>query len=252
MCRFETLLVKCVGLMLRSLGIPCFHWKTIASSGLPWDNAATQTQMKFSVGGLKMADEPVPAEHWADSIALPMSPEQWDSIQKGLAEALQAKERVEGIVYLCSLDLVLEQLLRAVMIDDESVDELMKEGQALQSFSIKLRLAYALGLIPEAMRKDLMYLNKIRNEFAHNGEIKSFDEAPICDWCANLSTMKGRDGISLPSRLAYRVAVAQSARFLLLEYSLRLKEKMLHQNQRVDSVESRYAAYLDARNQPAK
>jgi hypothetical protein len=168
------------------------------------------------------------------------------------AKALQAQERVEGIVHLCSLDLVLEQLLRAVMIDDESVDTLMKDGQALQPFSIRLRLAYALGLIPTAMRKDLVYLNKIRNEFAHNGEIESFDEAPICDWCANLSTIKGGDGTLLPSRLAYRTTVAQSIRFLLLECELRLKERVLHQSQRVDSVESRYAAYLGARNKPAK
>jgi DNA-binding MltR family transcriptional regulator len=56
---------------------------------------------------------------------------------------------------MCWLDDVLERLLRTVMIDDKSVNELMKDGRALQSFSTKLRLAYALGLIPEVVREDV-------------------------------------------------------------------------------------------------
>ncbi len=83
----------------------------------------------------------------------PVSWEEWDQTQKKLAQALKATERVEGIVYVCSLDDGLELLLKTAMIDDESVDELMKDGQALQSFSSKLKLAYALGLLPKERQR---------------------------------------------------------------------------------------------------
>jgi DNA-binding MltR family transcriptional regulator len=78
--------------------------------------------------------------------------------------------------------------------DSGSVDELMKDGQALQSFNSKLKLAYALGLLPEDVRADLHCLNKIRNYFAHEVGVTSFDKAPIRDLCGNLSTVKARDG----------------------------------------------------------
>ena len=199
-----------------------------------------------------MAAEPPRTKHWSDMLPVEISSEEWSRVQKELADALQATERVEGIVHLCSLDMLLEQLLRCVMIDSKSVDDLMRDGQALQSFSPKLRLAYALGLVPGTVRKDLDYLNKMRNEFAHNADIKSFDEAPICDWCVNLSTTKQSDGTSLLPRLAYRAAVIESVRFLLQEFRRRLTEKLSHQGQQTDSVESRYAVYLDARSRSAK
>ena len=191
-------------------------------------------------------------KHWSDLLPLQISPEQWSEVQEELAKSVQAQERVEGIVYLCSLDYALEHLLRAVMIDDDSVHQLMKDGQALQPFSIKQKLAYALGLIPETVKNDLAYLNKIRNAFAHNGVIKSFDEAPIRDLCDNLSTMKRSDGTSLSPRLAYRMAATETIRFLLLETGQRLRDKNLGTWRQIDSVESRYAAYLDTRNQPPK
>jgi DNA-binding MltR family transcriptional regulator len=214
------------------------------------ENAAVQITL-FD-GGSKMAEEPVQRKHWSDLLPLQITPEQWDTVQKEFAEALQAKERVEGIVYMCSLDMHLELLLRTVMIDDKSVDALMSDGQALQSFSSKLRLAYALGLIPEAVREDLYFLNKIRNAFAHKADVTSFDKAPVCDLCGNLSTAKGRDGVARSPVSAYRLAVVDNALFLASEIGRRAKEKASLQGQLVDSVESRYAAYRDRWYKPAK
>jgi DNA-binding MltR family transcriptional regulator len=201
-----------------------------------------------------MADEPDGKKHPYDSLPLQVSPEQWKKVQDELAKALKDKERVEAIVYMCSVDSHLESLLRTVMIDDKSVDELMDDSQALQAFSVKLRLAYALGLIPEVIRKDLYYLNKVRNVFAHEAAVKSFDEARVCDLCKNLSTVKGKDDAPRTPVSAYRVAVVDHLIFLTQEIIRRAKERASLQNRLLSfgSVESRYAAFRDEWSKPAK
>ena len=60
-----------------------------------------------------------------------------------LLELFRSEDRNEAITRLCLLDNSLEELLRAVMIQDRCVDDLMNDGQELQSFSSKRRLAYA-------------------------------------------------------------------------------------------------------------
>lgn len=192
-----------------------------------------------------MTEEPVQTGRWADQI-FHVSPEQWKKTQEELAEALQAQERVAAIVYMCYLDEELEQLLRTVMIEDESVvKQLMKDDRLLGSFSSKLKLAYALGLIPELVRKDLDYLNRIRNAFAHKADIRTFDKAPICDYCRELSTVKLRDGTTRSPRAAHTWAVIENLGYLHLELDWRKKEEALRRGKQMDSVESRYAAYCD-------
>jgi len=187
---------------------------------------------------------------WASGQA---SQEVWDKLQKELAEALKARERVEGIVYMCSLDLHLELLLKAVMIDDKSVvKELMKDDRLLGSFSSKLKLAYALGLIPEPVRKDLEYLNKIRNAFAHQTDVESFDMAPICDYCRELSTVESKHGSARSSAAACRVAYIDNALFLTSEIEWQMKKNTSLQRQLADSVESRYAAFRERWNKLAE
>ncbi len=137
-----------------------------------------------------MAEEPARPGHALDQIFY-VSPEQWKKTQEELAEALKARERIAGIVQMCYLDNALERLLRTVMIEDESViKQLMKDDRLLGSFSSKLKLAYALGLIPELVREDLECLNAIRNRFAHEATVMSFDHARVCGLCKNLSTAK--------------------------------------------------------------
>ncbi len=192
-----------------------------------------------------MADKPPRTERSDDWTAMQISRKDWKKLEKVLVKASGDKERVDAIVSTCVLDERLERLLRTVMIEDKSVDELMNDDQTLQSFSSKLRLAYALGLLPKAVKKDLQYLNKIRNIFAHEAKVKSLDDARVCDLCRNLSMAKLRNGKELPPKTAYRVAVYSSIYFLIQEIRLKEKKKESRQRQSVDSVESRYKDYLD-------
>jgi len=159
-----------------------------------------------------------------------------------LLELWRAQERNEAIMHLCPLDDNLEQLLRAVMIQDKSVDQLMSDSQALQPFGVKRKLAYALGLLPETVNQDLKYLNKIRNEFAHNDRIRSFGEPPIATWCRELSTaqIKEDDGAQVSPRDAHAIAVIKNLMFLIDETEYRRREKAQSQ-----SAESRHKEERD-------
>jgi DNA-binding MltR family transcriptional regulator len=196
-------------------------------------------------GGLKVADKANVGTCILRLAYPPVSEKEWDQSQKEFAQALKAMERLEGIVYVCSLDEGLELLLRTAMIDDESVDELMKDGQALQSFNSKLKLAYALGLLPEDVRADLHCLNKIRNYFAHEVGVTSFDKAPIRDLCGNLSTARARDGKVRTSREAHRSAVFESWLYLRYEIQRRRQEETSPQVSRLSRFEILQTAFRE-------
>jgi hypothetical protein len=57
----------------------------------------------------------------------------------------------------------------------------------LGAFSTKIRLAYIMGMISSEFYKDLQIMREIRNRFAHNTEIGSFDVPEISSRCFNFS-----------------------------------------------------------------
>lgn len=58
--------------------------------------------------------------------------------------------------------------------------------QPLSSFSAKIRVCYAMGIIGERTRDDLDILRTIRNSFAHSGRTISFDTDEVAAACAHL------------------------------------------------------------------
>jgi hypothetical protein len=61
----------------------------------------------------------------------------------------------------------------------------------LGTFSNKIRMAYALGLLPSEAYKDLLLINDIRNAFAHSLHSHvDFDNNLIGDDCAKLEYLK--------------------------------------------------------------
>ncbi len=161
--------------------------------------------------------------------------------EKEVMKLLKDKQRVEGILSLCPLDKMLDSLLRSIMIDDEKeVDRLMKDGRALEPFSMKVRLAYVLGLIPKVVKDDLVCINKIRNELAHSDRAPSFDTDPIRTLCATLSTAKGACWVNLPDAIgAYRVAILRIAKFLTREAKERTEARPTFQTG-LNSLQARY------------
>ncbi|MBN2583085.1 MAG: hypothetical protein JXL80_08455 [Planctomycetes bacterium] len=91
------------------------------------------------------------------------------------------------------LDAGLEALLRARLVDaPDEVGRLTDLDGPLSSFGSRIRLAFCLGLISREERDDLDLARKIRNNFAHTFEGRTFEEVPgIVDIVKELRVYRG-------------------------------------------------------------
>ena len=81
----------------------------------------------------------------------------------------------------------LERLLRQTFVDDKAaIDELFHHLGPLASFSGRIELCYALGLLPNQARRDLHLIRKIRNDFGHVAKALTFGEPVIAARCREL------------------------------------------------------------------
>jgi DNA-binding MltR family transcriptional regulator len=109
-----------------------------------------------------------------------------------------ASDRVIAIVGAAYLDSLLEQLLLAIFVSDiEEVRKLLSPDRPLGSTVPRYQLAYCLGLIEKQELEDLKTIAKIRNKFAHNYQIKSFNDGRVKDLLAQLHYGRQLDSIEL-------------------------------------------------------
>ncbi len=81
----------------------------------------------------------------------------------------------------------LERLLRRTFVDDKpAIDELFRHLGPLGSFSGRIEMCYALGLLPAEARRDLHLIRRIRNDFGHVARALTFDEPGIAGRCREL------------------------------------------------------------------
>jgi len=96
-------------------------------------------------------------------------------------------DRVIAIVGAAYLDSTLESLLRGVLIDShDEVERLLRPDAPLGANGARCQLAYCLGLITRDQRDDLKTIAKIRNAFAHDFNVATFDVSPVRDYCSSL------------------------------------------------------------------
>jgi DNA-binding MltR family transcriptional regulator len=107
-----------------------------------------------------------------------------------------APDRVLAVVGAAYLDSLVEQLLRAVFVESkEEADRLLLPDRPLGSNGSRYQLAYCLGLIGKRERDDLKMIAKIRNEFAHKYDVRSFDHDEPKKLIAKLHIGKELDSI---------------------------------------------------------
>lgn len=117
------------------------------------------------------------------SFDLPDMLRQSKQIRQEFADTSDRGAALAGASYL---DIQLQHLFSAYVVELSSKEQkdLFGDG-ALSTFSGKITLAHALGLIAESEFKMLQHIRKIRNEFAHHVN-RSFEASPVRDWCAHL------------------------------------------------------------------
>jgi len=99
-------------------------------------------------------------------------------------------ESDRGVV-LISAELInncLTSLFEKYLILNKDLREGILENSLapLHTFSNKIKMAYSLGLIDKEQYKNLEYVRKIRNKFAHRIFDASFEDDKIIVWCKKI------------------------------------------------------------------
>jgi DNA-binding MltR family transcriptional regulator len=99
----------------------------------------------------------------------------------------QSSARAYGIVLSAILENHLTAILRLLMRREPKIaDELFRPTGPLGPFGTKIRLAYLMRVIHKDIYTDLTIVTKIRNAFAHDLSITSFDQQMVRDLIKNM------------------------------------------------------------------
>jgi hypothetical protein len=97
-------------------------------------------------------------------------------------------DRAAGIVAAALVERRLEEALqkRTMRVEKAIIQKLFLPSGALGSFSVKIDLAFLLNLVTDKAHRDLITINKIRNDFAHKLDLDDFDIQSVKYRCLNL------------------------------------------------------------------
>jgi len=98
--------------------------------------------------------------------------------------------------------------LRFRMRDEKVANELFAPLGPLASFSQRIAIGYAFGLIPKKLYDDFDLIRRIRNHFAHHPLDATFADGEVQQLAARLSMMETTAKDHIESRPGYRARVA--------------------------------------------
>jgi DNA-binding MltR family transcriptional regulator len=107
------------------------------------------------------------------------------------AEIEESFDRAAALVSAAFVDERLTAALKARFHQDKKVMKAMFDpGGPLGSFSAKIDLAFLVGMLSKEAIQDLHIIRKIRNKFAHEMKVKSFDASRVRDLIKDLRVIK--------------------------------------------------------------
>lgn len=132
-----------------------------------------------------------------------------------LQEFQRESDRAAAILGAAYIDARLEELLRAKFVSGPKFVEDLITGQGgLSSFSARIGVAYAVGLIDSIVALDLHLVRRIRNDFSHKRQGLSFDTPVMANRVNEFRTLAAlRDStgeplpLELPPRKRFNLAV---------------------------------------------
>ncbi len=118
-------------------------------------------------------------------------------------------DRSAAILAGSYIDNFLVKLLRAFMINDKKIDEWFDGFGPFSTYAQRVTCAYAFNLITKLQKRDLDFIGKIRNHFAHHPFDSSFDESPVSNWILHLSSNEASkvSKIQLTNKDKYLLAI---------------------------------------------
>jgi len=163
------------------------------------------------------------------------------------SERLNAEsDRAFAILGAALLDAKLEELFRRKLRAFK--DELLGNTSPIGTLSARIRIAYAIGWISDAVRFELDTIRDIRNDFAHSFDHNlSFADQSVADRCRNLKTaeafLKGYEAAaSSPNQnLSAEAIFAMQAVFKSPRWRYQLAVEFIAQH--LDEIHGESAAY---------
>ena len=114
----------------------------------------------------------------------------WADIVRELTDADDRTKSIVAAAYIEN-DLALALLARLRLLDEAGQKLLFeKEHSPLGTFSKMIDMGWALNLYDVAVWDDLHRIRKVRNEFAHNLHVRSFDDREVRKHCDGLKGIK--------------------------------------------------------------
>lgn len=101
------------------------------------------------------------------------------------------RDRAIAITLPVLLEELLERFLRLRMRPDKAIAaEFFRPTGPLGNYGAKVRMSHMLGIVDENVFRDLNIIGKIRNRFAHDIDVKRFDDPVVTQWVNSLSAYK--------------------------------------------------------------
>jgi hypothetical protein len=129
-------------------------------------------------------------------------------------------DRGAAIIGVAFLEARLEEAIRTRLVGVGEPTDLLFRGDApLATLKAKIDLGFALGLFGSKVHRDLNLLRKIRNKFAHNYTLVSFESADIQSQCSEFWLAANIQGAPEPNN-----ARGRFVKTLLLAFHLLMTE----------------------------
>ena len=114
-------------------------------------------------------------------------------ILRQVKDEMEGSDRANAVVGGAFVELHLTHFLKSRMVKDRKViEEMFKQSQAFADFGAKVDLGYLIGVYSKRAHKELTTIKRIRNYFAHQLDLKSFERDDIRDHCQNLTLSQSK------------------------------------------------------------
>ena len=105
-------------------------------------------------------------------------------------EMSSASDMITVVLGASFLDVSVAALLHRSLRRGQTTDRLIGDRGPIGSFAARADLAYCMKLINKPLYQDLIQVAEMRNEFAHEHQLRSFSTPSIAQRCAALSYLQ--------------------------------------------------------------
>jgi DNA-binding MltR family transcriptional regulator len=109
-----------------------------------------------------------------------------DEIYRAIQKIETDSDRAVAIVAAAILETHITNAIKRRWREDEKADWMLRADGPLGSFGPKIDLVFLMGLISPEGHRDMTFIKKIRNEFAHELTVEDFNTPLIKSWCFDL------------------------------------------------------------------